>query len=159
MGWWGFFSSKKEQFYLKMGPVSWSTSFSSFHCLCCVIWEEVHLFGFFLQPGSFTPPEDQMRAEMLTNATSSAHIKAWEQVMSGRLWMPMNFSYLESRKSRVSRASDWPWVTLQNPCWVEKKAKDLTHGPTGCTFISLKPFQFCFLSAQSRSGSSALNHQ
>ena len=150
-----------------MGPVSWSTSFWHYflHSTACAVLCEkrfIYLAPFHSQAPSLLQRGkwEQRCFQMLHHHHISKYESKLCQEGCGCPWT--SFSYLESRQSKIPRASDWPCVTLQNPCWIEEEAWDLTHRPPGCTFIScmtsLKPFQFCFPSAQSRSESSALNH-
>lgn len=150
-----------------MGPVSWSTSFRHYflHSTACAVLPEkrfVYLFPLCSQVPSLLQRGKWMQRcfQMLHHHHISKYESKLCQEVCGCPWT--SSSYLESRQSKLFGASDWPWVTLQNPCWIEEEAWDLTHRPPGCTFISLtslKPFQFCFLSTQSRSESSPLNHR
>ena len=151
-----------------MGPVSLSTSFWHYflHSTACAVLCEkgfIYLAPFcshalsLLQRGKW----EQRCFQMLHHHHISKYESKLCQQGCGCPWT--SFLYLESRQSKIPRASDWPWATLQNPRGIEEDVWDLTLRPPGCTSISsmtsLKPLQFCFLSAQSRSESSALKHE
>lgn len=149
-----------------MGPVCLSTSFWHYFLhstACTVLCEKGFIYlGPLLQPGSFTPPEGQMRAEMFSNATSSSHIKVREQVMFRKV---VDAHEPPSHIWKADKARYLELVTgpgLHYKIHVELRRKLEISQATRLHFYflytSLKPFQFCFPWAQSRSESSTLNH-